>query len=124
MKPKPLSPLNHFTVPVAMSAPSQAVGPPCADPYAAALITRAEPTRQNEKAPGWVSDNPSGAGNVYGNQNCNPETVAQTRSSPVSPGVRPCSGAGVRASQVLGGCGIRSFSCWRRTVRRGGQAAP
>src|ERR1700760_2976344 len=25
MKPKPLSPLNHLTVPVAMSAPSQAV---------------------------------------------------------------------------------------------------
>src|SRR5918911_253960 len=41
MKPKPFSPLNHFTVPEAMSAPSQAVERPHrADSSAAALIIR------------------------------------------------------------------------------------
>jgi hypothetical protein len=41
------------------------------------LITRVESTLENEKSARRVSDNPSGAENVYGNQNCNEATVSQ-----------------------------------------------
>src|SRR5690242_18775731 len=79
MKPKPFSPLNHFTVPKAMSAPSQAgKRPHHADSRAAALITRVGKTRHAKSA--WNGLRyPPGAENVYGNQNCNINTVAQNQ---------------------------------------------
>ncbi len=52
MKPKPLSPLNHFTMPVAMSASFAGCWRPHgADSHAAALITRVGTDTKNEKAP-------------------------------------------------------------------------
>jgi hypothetical protein len=53
MKPKPLSPLNHFTVPVAMSfSLASCRNPHCASSHAAALITRVEiDTGERKKRP-------------------------------------------------------------------------
>jgi hypothetical protein len=66
-----------------MSVPSLGWSLRCADSHAAALITRAEPTRTTKKRLERVLDDPSGAENVYGNQNCNEVTVAQRPPSAV-----------------------------------------
>src|ERR1700754_5338625 len=68
MKPKPLSALNHFTVPVVMSAPRRLLETAlCGRSRRRVDHPRRNDTNNEKRLDGFKS--PSGAGNVYGNQN-------------------------------------------------------